>query len=944
MESNDENGINQDIISSSQQQQHVSDSSIEYASSNEQLSHAHFEEGTDTSQQTYPYNLESLDNTSEQAYDLEESKNTFDHTSERDTPSSEEHIRSLEHTYASSEYHQYADGKQFEVGSESGVEPDYNEWIFEEGETEKDILMDLTTEQAMATLRYFTSTADRANMMTKTHSDDLDLISQLLNDKEKDLEMAAKIGQSLLQRNKQLLMKIEKMEDYLSETKDTENQLKFDLQHKNEIVRQYMQFDESNNSYSSQGSRDYACEDEELLQLTKRCRTLEKENQDLFSEALTLREVTEEVEDQEEDLVLDCINQLSSAKHQITALTDEIAQKFEDNVQQQEEITQLITLVVELQKRQKQLNSENELLQSQLYMANENQETLQEQLSDMQKKFRETYEMLQENQEEMKSLKSRIDHGPSSASWTGDVSNSAPGLQDSLATEIEESVRRDLLYTHEQRRRNKKVLDNVRFLNIKAGDSYSRSTSGRTSPISNWSFASDERSDTASTFSVDTDSVSVRSKKPAKKLQIVKPLEGSDTLNKWHHLASQNVTGGLTINEGEQSPEQKKLNLSLEDDTDTVIDSHNVPPTISLPDPISETTTDEEILSPQVRKTPRVIKQSTPNAKKITSMFADLDTAQKRRTIITRNSSVLSSIRQGRKLLNEEDKAGKSKTEVIDMIANAMSKVNVEAKTGKRILDSLAANKKIKKPVVSPKTEYKDMPHVSRVLEKAAQSKHDEAVKEEEAIEIAQQKGKEETKKDEKLFIESKILKNEIDVLESPVNANLPKNENKPKLTSIVNKLSLDLDDSLSDPDESDMNNVGGPLGLLNRANPTESNNEIMSRLLRLSGQGINNVQATKQDNDSLGIRRNQSGGSLVDMMMLNKRGTRGPMGVAHLVSPSSSISFDNTLNPLQSTNNEGVKPSTSKSAESGLDIKPSTNNGDSGLYGGFMSFLGKFS
>ena len=47
---------------------------------------------------------------------------------------------------------------------------------------------------------------------------------------------------------------------------------------------------------------------------------------------------------------------LASAKHQITSLTDEIAQKFEDNVRQQEEITQLISMVVELQSRQKQVN------------------------------------------------------------------------------------------------------------------------------------------------------------------------------------------------------------------------------------------------------------------------------------------------------------------------------------------------------------------------------------------------------------------------------------------------------------------------------------------------------------------------------------------------------------------------------------------------------------
>ena len=49
--------------------------------------------------------------------------------------------------------------------------------------------------------------------MTKTHSNDLDLIAQLLSGKEKDLEMTAKIGQSLLQRNKQLMLKIETIEE-----------------------------------------------------------------------------------------------------------------------------------------------------------------------------------------------------------------------------------------------------------------------------------------------------------------------------------------------------------------------------------------------------------------------------------------------------------------------------------------------------------------------------------------------------------------------------------------------------------------------------------------------------------------------------------------------------------------------------------------------------------
>ena len=43
----------------------------------------------------------------------------------------------------------------------------------------------------------------------------------------------------------------------------------------------------------------------------------------------------------------------ASAKLQITQLTDEIALKFEDNLQQQMEISQLINMVVELQRKQK---------------------------------------------------------------------------------------------------------------------------------------------------------------------------------------------------------------------------------------------------------------------------------------------------------------------------------------------------------------------------------------------------------------------------------------------------------------------------------------------------------------------------------------------------------------------------------------------------------------
>ena len=54
--------------------------------------------------------------------------------------------------------------------------------------------MELTPELAGATLDYFVSCGDRLSQMTKTYHD-IDAVTRLLQEKEKDLELAAKIGQ-----------------------------------------------------------------------------------------------------------------------------------------------------------------------------------------------------------------------------------------------------------------------------------------------------------------------------------------------------------------------------------------------------------------------------------------------------------------------------------------------------------------------------------------------------------------------------------------------------------------------------------------------------------------------------------------------------------------------------------------------------------------------------
>ena len=156
-------------------------------------------------------------------------------------------------------------------------------------------------------------------------------------------------------------------------------------------------------------------------------------------------------------------------------------------------------------------------------------------------------------------------------------------------------------------------------------------------------------------------------------------------MHKWHHLASENVRGGLNISENENSPTpkvEKPLNTSLDDDRSTVVDEDKTLPTAGT---AVEGSTDGDIISP-----PKIKPQKQNAHEEGKSLFNNLNTPIKtKRTIITRNSSALNSLRRGRKMLQGNGGESKSKSEVIDMIASAMSKVNVEKQTGNRILASL---------------------------------------------------------------------------------------------------------------------------------------------------------------------------------------------------------------------------------------------------------------
>ncbi|KAL6476273.1 hypothetical protein MHYP_G00147720 [Metynnis hypsauchen] len=157
-----------------------------------------------------------------------------------------------------------------------------------------DTRIDLTTEQIEETLNYFLLCAERVGQMTKTYND-IDAITRLLEEKERDLELAARIGQSLLKRNRALCEQNEYLEEQVGTIKEEVAQLHHELNLKDELLQFYTnaaeESEEEAASPSSSGQRSRVVgtisSGSSLDVLQKKLRDLEEENISLRSEVQT---------------------------------------------------------------------------------------------------------------------------------------------------------------------------------------------------------------------------------------------------------------------------------------------------------------------------------------------------------------------------------------------------------------------------------------------------------------------------------------------------------------------------------------------------------------------------------------------------------------------------------------------------------------------------------
>uniref|UniRef100_A0A8C1J384 Trafficking protein, kinesin binding 2 n=1 Tax=Cyprinus carpio TaxID=7962 RepID=A0A8C1J384_CYPCA len=325
---------------------------------------------------------------------------------------------------------------------------------------------------AEETFRYMILSTDRVEQMTKTYND-IDVVTHLLAERDRDLELAARIGQSLLQRNHVLQERNESLEEQLAQAVDQVHQLQHELAKKDELLRMVASASEESETDSSCSTplrhpapAGAALALSQLEALQSKLQELEEENLSLRSEACHLKKETITYEEKEQQLVSDCVKELRESNSQMVSMADELSQKNEELMRHQEEIAQLLSQIVELQQRVKELALEKEELRIHLRASKEAQRQLTAELKELSDRNAECVGMLHESQEEIKELRSK--NTPSA----GLHRHLSYGLypMDSLAAEIEGSMRRELSVEEEtvfqdQRSTHKRVFQTVRSVN-----------------------------------------------------------------------------------------------------------------------------------------------------------------------------------------------------------------------------------------------------------------------------------------------------------------------------------------------------------------------------------------------------------------------------------------------------------------------------------------------
>lgn len=232
-----------------------------------------------------------------------------------------------------------------------------------------------STELVNETLNYFVNCRQRLNQMTKTY-DDNDAYILLLQEKEVDLELAARIGQDLLKQNTQLKESIKRLEEELASKQDDVQQLKHDLASKASLLDTFIEEEEQQTSLISKPEEDEVS-------------------------------ISYKPSNEQQKLVSTVTCQLVESNKRLCDLQDELSQKGELYLKQQEQIYRLQEQLKDSDRRIGDIISENESLQRTIMDFSERKNELYEELKLCKQNFSELLGVFLDLQRESRQYRNR---------------------------------------------------------------------------------------------------------------------------------------------------------------------------------------------------------------------------------------------------------------------------------------------------------------------------------------------------------------------------------------------------------------------------------------------------------------------------------------------------------------------------------------------------------
>ncbi|CAK1552137.1 unnamed protein product [Leptosia nina] len=256
-----------------------------------------------------------------------------------------------------------------------------------------------TSDQIRETLNYFLLCSNRVSQMTKTYND-IEAVTRLLEEKEKDLELTARIGKELLTANGRLEARVTALEGELRGARDLITQLKHELSAKTDLL-QVLTND------TEEGSPTEEKEAATAALLRRRAGALERENKSLREEAARLAAGADSAELAERQLLRDIAAQLASANSETSELGSELAEERQRSSELQQQLDSSNARLAITERNLQQLTTEHEHTLRILEITKENQNALAAELADIKERYAEVAAHLAEAQEALRQARKR---------------------------------------------------------------------------------------------------------------------------------------------------------------------------------------------------------------------------------------------------------------------------------------------------------------------------------------------------------------------------------------------------------------------------------------------------------------------------------------------------------------------------------------------------------